>query len=291
MQALYHSIFRFALTLTAIITGSVAAPALVRAESETVYFGIYTAVKPTEQIAKFTPVAKALAAAMSESLKRPVEVKFKVAATYQEGLKDIVEGKVDFSRLGPATYIEATNANPKLSLLAIESKGGSTTDFGVICIKDDSPVSAVTDLKGKKFAFGDEASTIGRYLSQQYLLKHGIKAGDLAGFEYLGRHDAVAAAVGAGRFDAGAVKEETYKKLKASGTPLKELARFPNASQAWVAKSDLNPEVLDALKAGLLGLEDKAALKAIDADQIVQGSEEDFKLVREAINTNESFFR
>lgn len=257
----------------------------------TLTFGLYTAVKPTEQIAKLAPVTKALQGTMTSELKKPVEIKFKVAATYQEGLKDIVDGKVDFARVGPATYIEAAGLNPQISLLAIESKKGSTTDFGVICVKEDSAIMGVADLKGKSFAFGDEASTIGRYLSQQYLLSNGIKASDLTKYEYLGRHDQVAAAVGAGIFDAGAVKEETYQKLKGSGTPLREIARFPNASQAWIGSSVLAPDVLASLQSALFTMADAAALKAIDADKVVKGSADDFKLVREAMAANPSFFK
>ena len=47
----------------------------------------------------------------------------------------------------------------------------------------------------KSFAFGNELSTIGRYLAQQYLMQHGIHEKDLSHYKYLGRHDRVGTAV------------------------------------------------------------------------------------------------
>lgn len=74
-----------------------------------------------------------------------------------------------------------------------------------------------SQLRGQTFAFGDERSTIGRYLSQLLLVQHGIRADELLSYEYLGRHDRVGTAVGAGQFDAGALKESTFRKLKKKG--------------------------------------------------------------------------
>jgi hypothetical protein len=38
----------------------------------------------------------------------------------------------------------------------------------VIAVQKDSPLKTLAELKGKKFAFGDQNSTIGRYLAQFY---------------------------------------------------------------------------------------------------------------------------
>lgn len=254
-------------------------------------FGIYTAVKPSAMIRKFLPLTKELEAAMTKSLKRPVAIRFKVAYDYDTGIDHIATGKVDFARFGPASYIQASKKNPHLSLLAVESKDGKKTIDGIIAVRQDSPIKAISDLKGKSFAFGNELSTIGRYLSQQHLLQHGVRAKDLKKYIYLGRHDAVGAAVGAGRFDAGALKEKTFNRLRSSGTPLRELARFPNAPQAWIGRQGLEPAVEEALRAALLGIRNQKALSPLNADQLVKGTPEDYALVRSAMDMNEDFFR
>ena len=268
-----------------------ALPALSEdSEGITLQFGIYTAVKPSAMIEKFRPVTAALEESMKKQLGKPVKIKFKVAATYKGGIKNIAEGKVDFSRFGPASFIEARGLNSKLSIVAVESKKGSVISQGIICVRQDSKIEQVGELKGKSFAFGNELSTIGRYLSQQHLLKNGVKASDLSRYEYLGRHDAVGAAVGNGRFDAGALKESTFLKLKKGGTPLRELARFPNAPQTWIAKEGLDDGLRKALSKALLELTDTSALSAIGADDLVEGKEEYYKLVQTSISVNKSFF-
>ena len=117
---------------------------------------------------------------MSEGIGKPVKIKMKVANSYQKGIDDIATGEVDFSRLGPASYIEATKINPDLSILAIESKGGQKTFYGIIGVHKNSSINNVQSLRGKSFAFGDQLSTIGRFLSQQYLVNNNIKASSLS---------------------------------------------------------------------------------------------------------------
>ena len=119
-------------------------------------------------------------------LAEPVEIHIHVASTYEGGIADIIEGRVDFSRLGPALYIEAKAANPDISILAVESKRGRKTFNGVVVVRQDSDILTVEDLKGRSFAFGNERSTIGRYLSQLYLMNHGILDSDLRTYAYLG---------------------------------------------------------------------------------------------------------
>ena len=85
----------------------------------------------------------------------------------------------------------------------MEDKKGERRFSGVIVVGADSSIKRLADLAGKRFAFGDENSTIGRYLAQAELVKAGIRARDLAHYEYLGRHDLVAKAVSLGDFRAG----------------------------------------------------------------------------------------
>ena len=165
------------------------------------YFGLYTSDKPTTVVRMFTPLIDALEAEMSRKMGEPVSINIHLAKTYEQGLDDLVTGKVDFARFGSISYVLAKQAHPALRLLVTESHKGEKRLSGVIAVRADSPIQSVGELKGKAFAFGNENSTTGRYLSQLYLLENGIHAKDLERFEYLHRHDAVAAAVAQGRFD------------------------------------------------------------------------------------------
>lgn len=246
-------------------------------------FGVYTTDKPTAMVKKLRPIMNALETALSQRLGKPVTLRMQVARNYAQGLQDLVTGKVDFARFGPASYIRAKTTNPHIKILAMENHRGGKTFHGVICVRADSPIQVVRDLKGKRFAFGNARSTFGRYLSQQYLLDHGLTASGLAGFAFLGRHDKVGEAVGAGDFDAGALKESTFHKLVRQGVPLRALAKVPIVTRPWVARSGLPEPLYQAIRDALLQLKAPKALKALKKDGFLPGDDTDYDGIRAAM--------
>lgn len=259
-------------------------------ETIDVAFGVYSADKPTDVVKQFRSSLDALETSMASTLGKPVKISLDVSATYEGSINDLVTGKIQFSRLGPASYVTATDKNSDLKLLAMEGKKGKKVFKGIICVPRDSTDQSLADLKGKSFAFGDELSTIGRFLSQRALQEAGVKAADLASYEYLGRHDAVGAAVGAGKYDAGALKESAFKKLVDSGTPIRELVNFPNVTKPWVAHPSLSEEIYNALQKALFELDDPKALDDLGVDQLLEASDDDYAPTREAMKENSKFF-
>ena len=252
-------------------------------------FGVYTSDAATEMVMKFAPVLQVLDAMLSERLNEPVRTTLRVASTYEGGVDDLVEGRVDFARMGPASYVMAEELNPGIRILAIESKKGSKIFQGVICVHADGDINAIADLKGERFAFGDSRSTIGRFLAQELLVENGIGAADLAGFDYLGRHDKVGMAVGRRKYAAGALKEGTFKKLVAAGEPIRAIASFPNVTKPWIARAGMEPRLFEAIHQTLLALEDDGALKALKKDGFLPGDDSDYDSIREAIEASRSF--
>jgi phosphonate transport system substrate-binding protein len=253
-------------------------------------FGVYASDKPTTMVKKFRPILKDLEQIMSLELDEPVSIRMQVSSSYENGVHALASGKVDFARLGPASYVRVIKLDPAVKLVAMESKRGSKRFNGVICTSSSSQIQSVNELKGKRFAFGDERSTIGRYLSQQYLLEHGITAADLDSYAYLGRHDRVGYAVAAGKFDAGALKESTYKKLLKKGVALRPIATFQNITKPWVARSGLDERVLSALRLALLEYKNPSGLKALGKDGFVIASHDDYMPIVTAVSNNPEFF-
>jgi len=157
-------------------------------------------------------------------------------------------------------------------------------------VVSDSPIESISELAGRSFAFGNKVSTIGRYLSQAYLLEHGIGSEDLANYDYLGRHDRVGHAVAVGSYDAGALKEGTFNKLVKKGLPLRALAKFPNVNKAWVASSYLDDAIFRELQSVMLSLNDESLFKPFSRKRFVAGEVADYDIIRNAINTNRRFF-
>ncbi len=253
-------------------------------------FGLYSSETPTSLVKKFRPIINTLEKKLSSDLATNVSIKLSISKSYEEGIDSLVNGQVDFARFGPASYVSATERSQGISLLAMESNNGKKEFKGIICVHKDSPIKSVEELRGKRFAFGSEKSTIGRYLSQQYLLKHGIKASDLKAYEYLGRHDKVGYAVAKGKFDAGALKENTMKKLIKAGLPLRAIAEFNNVTKPWIARANLDEKVVSALKNALITFEDKQALNGIKQDGFVAADDRDYQKIRDAIKSNPAFF-
>lgn len=285
------SIRRTTLALAAtLLATSLAAPLQANEPPLRLNFGVYSSNKPSAMVRVFKPVLRELEQRMGERLGRDVDIRMQIARDYERGITDLTEGRVDFSQFGPASYVEAKRSNPDLRILAMENEKNSRVFYGIIAVAADSDIESVDDLRGRSFAFGDEGSTIGRFLSQLYLEQHGIRAGNLSRYEYLGRHDKVGTAVAAGDFDAGALNEKTFKKLVEAGENLRELVRFPNVTKPWIARSGLDEEIFEVLQASLLEIDDATALAGLKVDGFFSGSDADYNDIRVAIEDNAAFF-
>lgn len=252
-------------------------------------FGAYTSEQATSLIDQLRPALDAVARRLSDDTGTPVTIRIQIASTYEEGVRLILNRRVDFMRVGAASYVTAKAKDNGIALLAVESMGGRSTFNGVIAVHRDSDIRDIRDLKGRSFAFGSVESTLGRYFAQQRLLRAGIRAEDLTRFTYLERHDKVGAAVGTGLFDAGALEETMFRKLADSGVPLRALATYPNVTRPWIARSGLDPRLFEALRKALLGFDDKEALQLMRFDGFLNGREADFEPTRQAMSESRTF--
>jgi phosphonate transport system substrate-binding protein len=257
--------------------------------SLTLTFGVYQTDKPSEVYRQFRPVVDALSRALKTHYGSPVAIDFKSYGSYDGGLNAIVQGEVDMMRLGPASYVLAKRKEPGVQLLVMEEKKGKRRFKGVIAVRTDSSYKTLAELKGIRFAFGNENSTIGRYLAQDELIRAGIFAADLPGSKFLGRHDKVAKAVQLGDFEAGSLKMSTFKKMNGNGD-LRILKDFDNVTKPWVARAGLAPRLVEALRQGLLEMQDEKALKALRVSGFGMTSDEEYSFVREAMERAEASF-
>lgn len=245
-------------------------------------FGIYTTDAASTVTREISPLLTSLEAQLG------VEVDPYIYPDYEEGINGIATGEVDFMRLGPASYVFVRERNPEIHLLAMESKKGERTFSGVIAVHADASYETLAELKGKRFAFGDKLSTVGRYCSQNELIGAGVHGKDLAAYEYLERHDKVGMAVAAKEYDAGALKNSTFKSLVEQGEKIRALKKFDVVTKPWVARSDLDSERLEALRAALFSLELKS-LQAVAKDGFLSAQDEYYQPIRDAIKASRTF--
>jgi len=257
--------------------------------AETIKFGVYTSDKPTTMYKKFKPILDYLKKEVNLRGIR-ADIKIKIYPSYSHAIEALVKKDCDFVRFGPASYIIVKQLEKNIRLLAMEHKKNKKRFNGVFIVSNNSTITSIKDLTGKTFAFGNKNSTIGRYLSQAELVKAGINASGFKHYKYLGRHDKVALAVAAGNYDAGVVKENTYKKY-AKSKGLKKIGQFPNVTKPWVVRAEFNDKMFNALKDALLTLKDKEILKNLKQDGFLPTSDEDYDFVRKGMEKSKEFFK
>lgn len=271
-------------------TTIVSIPELIIPDVQIIRFGIFASGKPMEMMQDFSPILDQLERYASDKLDTEVKIKLVLSKEVEDGISVVVEGTVDFARLGSASYTDAVAKDPNISILVTEDPVGNAGFYGIVIVHKNSPITDINQLRGKSFAFGNERSTVGRYVSQSFLADQDIKAVDLSRFEYLSRHDRVGEVVGSGEFIAGAVNEKAFNALITNGAPIRELARFETDSKPWIARSDLDEEIETVLRDGLLQLQNGALLSRLEITGFISGEDSDYASVRESILNNSRFF-
>ena len=256
------------------------------AEPLVLRFATYASERPSEELKKMEPLRLHLEKALTRQ-GMPVIIKMRIFPTYAEALEAVVNGKTDIARLGPVNYVIAKEQNPHIQLLAMESNHGEKSFNGVILVAADSPIRTLSDLRGKRFAFGDTNSTTGHYLAQEALMQAGITGRDLAEQNYIGRHDKVAFAVAAGDYDAGAVNETTLEKY-GQEKGLRMLASFASPTHAWVARVGLEARVVMQLQKALFEMKGPA-LEYIGRDGFLPANDADYNSLRNSIRKAKTF--
>lgn len=211
--------------------------------------GLHPFLSSVELFKRFSPLAEYL----SSAINRPVQIK--ISPSYAAHLDAIAEEQLDIAYLGPAAYVKIVDSFGPRPLLARLEMHGKTTFQGVIIVRHDSEIKSLTDLVGKRFAFGDPASTMSHLVPRFQLIQEGVTADRLGNFEFTGNHVNVALTVLLGMFDAGAVKETIFEQYKACG--LKALTRTPAITgHVFIARTDLSQKMIRELRSAFLRLKD-----------------------------------
>ena len=226
-------------------------------------FGVVPLESPALMHRRFTPLADYL----GRHVGRPVELK--VALDFDEAVRDLGEGRTQFAYLTPSTYVLAHRRFGATLLVTALRRGQPFQHAAIIC-RRDARLQSLADLKGRSFAFGDVNSTSSHIVPRAMLLDAGVPVELLGSFDHLGHHDAVAAAVVRGDYDAGAVMESVAARYEAEG--LMTLVQSPPIPEFNIcAARELPGDVRDALRGALLSLgrdggEGSAVLETLYAD-------------------------
>ncbi len=182
-----------------------------------------------------------------------VPIELRISPDYESHIEAVGSGEVDIAFLGPRPYVELTARYGAFPLLARYEIDGKGFYHGVIVVPAKSDLQRLTDLRGRRFAFGDHHSTMSTLVPHYLLLQAGIHEEDLGEAAYLNNHENIALGVLMGRFDAGAMMESVYQSYRGRG--LRILERSPPFSEhLLVAAQGTDPQRVAALRRALFAL-------------------------------------
>lgn len=207
----------------------------VRATSPDGVFVIHPFDTPTRLFARFRPLTLYLAGVLGRPLK------LMIASTYDEQIAMITDGRALLAYMGPTPYVRARERG-KVEILAGEAEGGQAFYQSAIIVRADSPMQRVSDLKGRRMAFGAEISMSSSVAPKLMLAQAGVTLASLAAYSHLGRHERVALAVLHGDFDAGGLRLDIARAYLDRG--LRILATSPPLPPHGIVASPALPAPL-----------------------------------------------
>jgi phosphonate transport system substrate-binding protein len=196
--------------LLAFVLGLSHAPAQAakstRAQAAEVTMGSVAMDIPVEMIKRMSALTNYLA------LSTNLNVRFRPSPSMGSAVDDLGKGQTQIAYLTPVAYVEARKKYGVIPLVAPTTQGSPSFSL-VIGVKAGSGINTPAQLKGKRFAFGDEKAL----LQKAAVESMGLKPSDFATFAYLKHYDNIAKAVLAGDFDGGILKDSVAEDFKSRG--------------------------------------------------------------------------
>jgi phosphonate transport system substrate-binding protein len=161
---------------------------------------------PVEMIKRMSALTNHLA------LSTNLNVRFRPSPNLGSAVEDLGTGQTQIAYLTPVAYIEARKKYGVIPLVAPTADGRPFFSL-VIGVKAGSGIRLPAELKGKRFAYGDEKALLQRAAVESV----GLKSSDFSTFAYLKHYDNIAKAVLAGDFDGGILKDSVADEFKSKG--------------------------------------------------------------------------
>ncbi len=234
-----------------------------------------------KQMARYQPLGEYI------GKKTGIKMKFTILSRYGNIIDRFKAEKLDGAFFGSFTGALAIQKLGIEFLARPVNLDGSSTYWGYIFVRKDSGIKNVSDMKVKRLAFVDMATTAGYVFPVAYFKEHGIKDIKTYFREYYfaGSHDAAIYAVLDKKFDVGCAKHSMFDRVvRSDPRVIKELvilAQSPQVpSNGLGVRSDLDATLKKQLKHVLIGMdkdaEGKEILKRFEALRFIPTSTEDY---------------
>ena len=256
-------------------------PKHIESNAVTVTIGLIPEQNIFRQMDRYDPFASYI------SKKLGIKIKLKVLPRYGNIIDNFVSEGMDGAFFGSFTYALA-HAKLGVEVLARpEDNEGRSTYHGLVLVRKDSLIRTAADMKGKRFAFVDKATTAGYLLPLAYFKKHGI--GDyktyLKEVYFAGTHEGVIEDVLNKKADIGAAKNTVFDRLAMADERIKNellvLDQSPEVPENGLAvRKDLDSTLKKKLKEALLNMQNdpdgKNVLNRFGAKKFIETTEKDY---------------
>lgn len=233
---------------------------------------------PAVMVSRLTPLAQYL------SGRTGMKVSFRASPNLGSAVDDLGVGNTQIAYLTPVAYIEAHKKYHVQPLVSPLTHGKITFEL-VIAVAKDSPISSMEQLKGRRFAFGDEKALLQRAV----VVAGGVKLEEFSRYAFLKHYDNIAKAVLNGDFDAGILKDTVYEEFVPKGLR-KIYASPPLSSYVFAVNDRLPAATVQKLRKALLEIkldtpEHIAILHGLDAgyDGFSLVTDKDYDTIRQLI--------
>jgi len=220
------------------------------------YLGLIPEQDLFSQKARYIPLARYI------SEKTGLDVELKILSRYGNIIDNFHSGQLDAAFFGSFTgalAIRKLGVHPIARPLWLD---GTSTYYGMIIVRKDSGIKGAADLKGKRFAFVDKATTAGWLLPLHYFQEIGIEDYRkwFAETYFAGTHEDTIRDVLDGKADIGAAKNTVFERLAAKDVRLKDelqvLARSPDVPANGLAvRKDIDESIKIKLRDLLLQMD------------------------------------
>lgn len=272
---------RILMALSAAAIGAQTLPALAQTRNPS---RIRVALLPDENAATIIQNAEPLRLHLEKVLARSVELV--VTTDYSSMIEAARFGRIEIAYFGPLSYVLAKSRAPELEPFAVGIERGSPTYNGVLIAQAGGLVAKVEDIKGKSFAFGDQASTSSHLIPRAFLANRDLIAGRDYQAVHLGTHDAVARAVQNGQVPAGGLSKAILDNLTSRGTVDKSKIieiglSDPIPNYPMVMQGNLAPELKARIREAFIGLQDPEILKAFRVQGFAATDDKAYDVLRD----------
>jgi phosphonate transport system substrate-binding protein len=141
----------------------------------------------------------------------------RVGQSYGAVVEGMANGLAEISFFGPVSYLQARDRGGA-ELLAVGVEKGQSVYYSALFVKGDSPVTSVSELRGKRVAFGDVNSTSSFAFPVAMLIAAGLDpARDLGAVLMTGSHANSLKALQHGQADAASASLDSFEKAVKQG--------------------------------------------------------------------------